>query len=237
MGWGGNLLGGPCRSIVQDGFVQFPPLAYKASEPLDTYSSQFQHQEHSGKAMLDAVYTDGPLARAQSELARRATSHPECLLPLRTLAYHFEPHPDVDEVAVFRSAFDSIMDMSAQFWARIEAQVSNYPWKLLGLLDPRNSIEFKALNGAPAASRAAPSAMSLNGDAPVYYSKIWFWRCIPSPNCADPGQQAQLRREFADCPLCELDPGFSGPLREGLQYPVAVDIEARQLLTALSLNV
>jgi hypothetical protein len=115
-----------------------------ASEALDRLSAQMQHQDETGKGLLDAVFHNGPVREAQDELLRRASSDMDALFPLSCLVHHYEPHPDVAADAVFRMGFSKCIELAAQLWSRLQIKYAAFPWCLLGVVDDRNTEEYKA---------------------------------------------------------------------------------------------
>jgi hypothetical protein len=59
----------------------------------------------------------------------------------------------------------------------------------------------------------------------------WPWRLATLVDIRTPAvEKIRIRDEFSKCPSCELDQGFSAPLRESLVNPSLVDVEAYPLL-------
>ena len=133
------------REAAQD--EDFPVdlcLATWATEPHDKLFAALQHADAEGNSILDLTWKDGPVFNAEKELFRRAMSSSSTMFPLDMLVHHFAADPEKDPFDIRMNGFSKNMQLGAQLWAQIIRPLSEMPWLLFQLQDPRNSEEALA---------------------------------------------------------------------------------------------
>ena len=112
-----------------------------AVEPLGKLNANLQYRDNAGDAFLDACYQKGVVYETESDIFLRATSSAESAYPLSFLVHHFVADAMVDEEEFALSAFQRIVCLASQLYARVVLVLRDFPWKVLCLADGRYTTE------------------------------------------------------------------------------------------------